>query len=137
MWAKPKVSVFENVQFRDPFFLWTILFFWKKTKTFLPLNENLFFPKKFHQKKVSEKTNVPKKTKIQKIFFQKKTSSRLQETKIVFCKKKIFIFKKRPLNCPFQKTGTFSLAHKQHSYDDFPPRYSPSRPCMCLKLKRQ
>ena len=49
MWAKPKVSVFKNGQFRDPFFLRKILFFWKKQKLFSPLNDNfvLFFEKIF------------------------------------------------------------------------------------------
>ena len=45
MWAKPKVSVFKNGQFRDPFFLRKIFFFGKKQKLFSPLTDNfcLFF----------------------------------------------------------------------------------------------
>ena len=43
MWAKPKVSVFKNGQFRDPFFLRKICFFWKKQKLFSPVNNNFFF----------------------------------------------------------------------------------------------
>ena len=42
MWAKPKVSVFKNGQFRDPFFLRKIFFFWKNKKLFSPLLDNFF-----------------------------------------------------------------------------------------------
>ena len=37
MWAEPKVSVFKNGQFRDPFFLRKICFFWKKQKLLFAL----------------------------------------------------------------------------------------------------
>jgi hypothetical protein len=36
LWAKPKVSVFKNGQFRDPFFLRKIFFFWKNEKNISP-----------------------------------------------------------------------------------------------------
>jgi hypothetical protein len=42
MWAKPKVSLFKNGQFIDPFFMRKIFFFGKKQKTFSPLNDNFF-----------------------------------------------------------------------------------------------
>ena len=43
LWAKPKASVFKNWQFRDPLcFLRKIVFFWKKQKLVLLLNDNLF-----------------------------------------------------------------------------------------------
>ena len=59
------------------------------------------------------------------IFFSKKPSSRLRG-EIFFFQKKMkktifFLKKKRPLNCPFKKTDTFSHAHNKALVAGLPP----------------
>ena len=48
-------SFFSNFFFMDTFFVFRTPFLKTKNKMFLPLNENLFFPKKIPQKNVFEK----------------------------------------------------------------------------------
>ena len=113
-WAKPKLSVFENGQFSEPFFYYQK--FSKKCKMLCRKSFGIFFDiqKKlflnFFSKKVSWKKFFLSVKKLFKTFPPQHFAFFLN-----FSAQK----KKCPLNCPFSKTDSFGFSLKDHFTDFF------------------
>ena len=96
------------------------IFFFKISKTFLPTKNLSKFFFNFFAKTFPKKRFFFKKMNI--VFFQKNKVLVYRGKKIFSPKKKFFLSKSKcTLNCPFSKTDSFNLPLNKHWCPDFPP----------------